>query len=52
MWVMGRGQPDAGPFMPEHVKAFYQDPLLRDTVTVNSNSYVVARFVANNPGLW
>lgn len=28
------------------------NPILRDTATVESNSYIVLRFVANNPGVW
>lgn len=31
---------------------FPQNPLVRDTVMVNANGYVVLRFRANNPGVW
>jgi iron transport multicopper oxidase len=50
-WVMARGADDAGDFDPKKVP-LDKTPILRDTVTVNSNSYVVMRFVASNPGAW
>jgi iron transport multicopper oxidase len=32
--------------------SFLGNPMQRDTVTVNPNSYVVLRFQADNPGVW
>ena len=31
---------------------YIEKPLLRDTVTVNGNSYLVLRWVSDNPGAW
>jgi FtsP/CotA-like multicopper oxidase with cupredoxin domain len=46
---MASGEPDAGEFTD-------QVPLVatlaRDTVTVNAESYVVLRVIADNPGVW
>ncbi len=48
-WVMYRAQPDT-PFYDPATDALDDTPLLRDTATVNANSSLVLRFVANNPG--
>ncbi|KAF9153475.1 laccase [Actinomortierella ambigua] len=34
------------------VRFNYENPVIRDTVTVGANSKVVLRFVAGNPGVW
>lgn len=35
-----------------HTRNFPAVPMKRDTVAVNPGSYVVIRFVADNPGVW
>lgn len=37
---------------PENTPPFPETPLIRDTVLVNPNGYVVIRFKADNPGVW
>lgn len=39
------------PTNPDHTQ-FPDAPLVRDTVQVNPNGFVVLRFKANNPGVW
>lgn len=39
------------PSNPEHTK-FPAYPMMRDTVMVNANGFIVLRFKANNPGVW
>lgn len=39
------------PSNPEHNK-FPDNPMMRDTVMVNENGFVVLRFKAANPGVW
>lgn len=46
---MAAGQPGDGPYQPEIPLAA---TLTRDTVTVNANSHVVLRYMADNPGTW
>ena len=50
-WVVGQGQ---GIFDPETDVAKYNldNPVLRDTVTLQPLSWVAVRFVADNPGAW
>lgn len=36
---------------PEHTK-FPSHPMMRDTVMVNPNGFIVLRFKADNPGVW
>lgn len=36
---------------PDHTK-FPEHPMVRDTVMVNSNGFIVLRFKAENPGVW
>lgn len=50
MYVMARGKQDDGPY--HEGIAYDQTPVLRDTVSVEANSYIVVRFVANNPGVF
>lgn len=45
---MHAGLPDAGPFDP--AKDQLDATVIRDTITVNGNSSLVLRYVANNPG--
>lgn len=37
---------------PNNHAEFPLNPVIRDTVMVNANGYVVLRFCANNPGVW
>ncbi|CUM68340.1 uncharacterized protein PRCAT00006062001 [Priceomyces carsonii] len=39
------------PNNPDHNK-FPEFPMIRDTVMVNPNGFIVLRFKANNPGVW
>lgn len=48
--VLHAGLPDAGPFDP--AKDQLDATVIRDTITVNGNSSLVLRYVANNPGIW
>jgi hypothetical protein len=50
-WVMARGAEGDGPWEPKK-EPLSKTPILRDTVTVNAQSYAVLRFVADNPGTW
>lgn len=36
---------------PKHTN-FPEHPMMRDTVMVNANGFIVLRFKANNPGVW
>lgn len=40
------------PFDPENHAEYPEYPMIRDTVYVNPQSYVVMRFKADNPGVW
>lgn len=51
LWVMARGRPRAGVYERDRAR-LTGSPMLRDTVSVNVKSYLVVRFVANNPGVW
>lgn len=51
----GAGVPDdESPvnFNPDNHTAYPEYPMIRDTVYVNPQSYVVMRFKADNPGVW
>ncbi|KAL6943885.1 hypothetical protein ACO0OE_003777 [Hanseniaspora uvarum] len=55
--IIERGEPDAGHYNSsesfDKEKKYKTDyPMIRDTVFVEANSYIVLRFVANNPGVW
>lgn len=55
--IIERGEPDAGHYnLTESFdknKVYENDyPMIRDTVFVEGNSYLVLRFIANNPGVW
>lgn len=39
------------PSNPDHTN-FPANPMMRDTVVVNANGFMVLRFKANNPGVW
>lgn len=39
-------------FNPDNHTAYPEYPMIRDTVYVNPQSYVVMRFKADNPGVW
>ena len=45
---MAAGKANDGPYTGQPL---HTEPALRDTVDVQANSYLVLRFVANNPGL-
>jgi len=51
-WVLAMGNSGDGNFDPNRDPLNTKNPILRDTVTANPTSYVVLRFVANNPGAW
>lgn len=48
---MDAGLPNAGDFKPLPGKPL-TSRYARDTATVNGNSYLVLRYVADNPGVW
>lgn len=48
-WVMARGEDDAGDYTGQPLDL---GKLARDTETIELNSYIVLRFVVNNPGCW
>lgn len=55
--IIERGEPDAGHYNLtesfDESKAYENDyPMIRDTVFVEGNSYLVIRFIADNPGVW
>lgn len=50
-WVVGVGNPDDGPYN-KYVHELTLNGVKRDTVICQSNSWVVIRFVTDNPGLW
>jgi iron transport multicopper oxidase len=52
--VLARLPSNAGalPGLDYTSSGFLGNPMQRDTVTVNSNSYVIIRFKADNPGVW
>lgn len=50
------GEDDENPYVYNSLDSthtnFPKHPLVRDTVMVNANGFVVLRFKANNPGVW
>ena len=52
VYVIARGAPGVGPFDPTTCAVNTVNPILRDTITVNANSYIVLRFADSNPGVW
>lgn len=48
---MGRGVTSAGDYDPTRDKLHYNG-VRRDTVVVNAQSWLVYRFVTDNPGVW
>lgn len=46
---MAYGEPDDGAY---NSSIPLKPHAIRDTITVEANSYLVLRFVANNPGVW
>jgi len=51
-WVLEEAAPDAGTYSQVKAKLNTVNPLYRDTVTINANSYLVIQFKADNPGIW
>ena len=53
-WVMGTGAPGAGPYVKERDEPTLNvtQALRRDTTHGWTNSWVVVRFIADNPGAW
>ena len=49
---MGRGRRYAGAYNASSDVLNTINPPLRDTVTVNPNSWIVLRFADHNPGIW
>jgi len=49
--ILGQPASGTGPYSGE-TASFPAVPARRDTVNVNSNSHLVIRFVADNPGVW
>jgi len=50
-YVLAQGAPGAGDFNAS-VVLNTNNPVKRDTVSVNPQSWIYVRFVANNPGVW
>ncbi|CAF1050223.1 unnamed protein product [Didymodactylos carnosus] len=50
--IIANGKTNDGDFNKKKVIFNTKNPLRRDTVSINPNSYMVLRFVANNPGIW
>ncbi|CAL8133004.1 unnamed protein product [Orchesella dallaii] len=50
-WVVGAGEMHAGDYDPS-INQLRVDGVKRDTVVVEQGSWVVIRFVADNPGIW
>ncbi|CAL8133006.1 unnamed protein product [Orchesella dallaii] len=50
-WVVGAGEMHAGDYDPS-IHQLRVDGVKRDTVVVQQRSWVVIRFVADNPGIW
>lgn len=48
---MGRGITNAWDYDPSSDKLYF-DGVRRDTVVVNAQSWLVFRFVTDNPGVW
>jgi iron transport multicopper oxidase len=48
--VLHAGLPNSGPF--DEKTDVLDATVIRDTITVNGNSSLVLRYVANNPGIW
>jgi iron transport multicopper oxidase len=51
-WVLAMGNRSDGDYVPGKHKLNTVNPVKRDTVTANANSFLVMRFVADNPGIW
>jgi iron transport multicopper oxidase len=51
-WVLAMGNRSDGDYVPGMNVLNTVNPVKRDTVTANANSYLVLRFVADNPGIW
>ena len=51
-YVMARGGKGVGAYSPNKFALNTKTPYVRDTVTVEHNSFVVIRFADKNPGLW
>ncbi|CAF0727235.1 unnamed protein product [Adineta steineri] len=55
VWILAQGNSSQGYFnQSTYNNIIYneQNPIYRDTFTVNPYSYLVFRFKANNPGIW
>lgn len=50
-WVLGRGVTNDGDYV-ESVDRLNLHGVRRDTVVVNAQSWLVFRFIADNPGVW
>jgi len=54
-WVLSQGEPGVGNYNADNASFpqwNWNNPLYRDTVTVNPSSYVIIQFVADNWGPW
>eukprot|EP01124_Arcella_intermedia_P012158 TRINITY_DN1845_c0_g1_i1.p1 TRINITY_DN1845_c0_g1~~TRINITY_DN1845_c0_g1_i1.p1 ORF type:complete len:538 (+),score=63.41 TRINITY_DN1845_c0_g1_i1:36-1616(+) len=49
-WVIGMGNIDDGPYQGQPLNLVA--PVVRDTASVNANSWLVLRIRFNNPGVW
>jgi len=53
-WVLYEARPGAGNYNSDddekHLK--FNNPLMRDTASVNPESHLVLEFIADNPGVW
>jgi FtsP/CotA-like multicopper oxidase with cupredoxin domain len=51
-YVLARGGKGVGAYNPNKFALNTKTPYVRDTVTIEHNSFVVIRFADKNPGLW
>jgi len=49
--ILGMGHTNDGPWNSS-IPLNFNNPLMRDTASVNPGSWLYLRFVSNNPGLW
>ena len=49
-YTLARGKPDSGPWDPDTMPLNFKNPNIRDTATVNGNSYIVILFEADRIG--
>ncbi|KAL2315998.1 Iron transport multicopper oxidase fio1 [Schizosaccharomyces pombe] len=50
--VLERGEENAGLYSDQESHTYYDNPMRRDTVEIEPGSFIVIRFIADNPGAW